>query len=108
MAKEIGRGELWLLELPRPDHRRPVLVLSRESLLGVLHTVTVSPVTSTLRGSPTEVEVGIDEGLKHPSCVNLTNIFTVRQSDLRRYLGRVPPDKMRAVCRALVLACGCD
>jgi mRNA interferase MazF len=108
LAREIVRGQLWLLELPRPDRRRPVLVLSRPSLLEVLHTVTVAAVTSTLRGSPTEVEVGVEEGLKATSCVNLINIFTVRQSDLRRYVGSLQPDKMRAVCRALVLACGCD
>ena len=108
MAKEIARGQLWLLQFPKPDHRRPVLVLSRGSLLEVLHTATVAHVTSTRRGSPTEVEVGVDEGLKNPSCVNLANIFTVRQSDLRRYVGSLPADKMRAVCRALLVACGCE
>ena len=108
MAKEIARGQLWLLQFPKPDHRRPVLVLSRGSLLEVLHTATVVHVTSTRRGSPTEVEVGVDEGLKNPSCVNLANIFTVRQSALRRYVGSLPADKMRAVCRALLVACGCE
>jgi mRNA interferase MazF len=108
VAKEVSRGQLWLLQLPPPDRRRPVLVLTRDALLEVLHTVTVAPVTSTRRGLPTEVDVGVEEGLKAPSCVNLTNFFTVRQSDLRRYVGSLPPDKMRAVCRAIVLACGCD
>jgi hypothetical protein len=44
------RAAIWLLSLPRPDKRRPVLVLSRPSLIGLLHTVTVAAVTSTLRG----------------------------------------------------------
>ncbi len=108
MAREIGRGQLWLLEFQKPDHRRPVLVLSRDALLGALHTATVAAVTSTMRGSPTEVEVGIDEGLKKTSCVNLANIHTVRQADLRTYVGTLPADKMRTVCKALVIACGCD
>ena len=64
MARELNRGQIWLLELPRPDKRRPVLVLSRPALIDALHTVTVAAVTSTLRGSPTEVELGVEEGLK--------------------------------------------
>jgi mRNA-degrading endonuclease toxin of MazEF toxin-antitoxin module len=85
-----------------------VLVLTRHSLLGVIHTATVAAITSTLRGAPTEVSVGVDEGLKAVSCVNLINLFTVPQSELRTFVGRVGPQKMREVCRALVLACGCD
>jgi len=65
-------------------------------------------VTSTLRGSPTEVELGTAEGLKHASCVNLCNLFTVRQKDLRTFVGSVGPQKMVDVCRALALASGCD
>lgn len=108
MAGRLNRGEIWLLDRPRPDKRRPVLVLSRPSLIGVLHTVTVAAVTSVLRGVPTEVEVGVDEGLKAPSCVNLSNVFTVRQSDIRTFVGGLSAEKMRRVCRALDIACGCD
>jgi len=108
VARRLNRGEIWLLALARPDKRRPVLVLTRPSLVQVLHTVTVAAVTSTLRGSPTEVEVGPDDGLKTTSCVNLCNVFTVRQSDLRTFVGTLPPEKMRRVCRALAIACGCD
>lgn len=108
MARRVNRGEIWLLSLPRPDKRRPVLILSRPSLIGLLHTVTVAVVTSALRGSPTEVDVGVDEGLKSTSCVNLCNIFTIRQNDLRTFVGTLSPEKMRAVCGALSIACGCD
>jgi mRNA-degrading endonuclease toxin of MazEF toxin-antitoxin module len=76
--------------------------------LRVLETATVAAITSTLRGSPTEVIVGIEEGLKRTSCVNLVNVFTVRKSDLHKYVGSLPSEKMREVCRALVLATGCD
>ena len=73
-----------------------------------LHTITVAAVTSTLRGAPTEVEVGVDEGLKKTSCVNLCNVFTVTQQELVRFVGSVTGDRMAKVCRALVIACGCD
>jgi mRNA interferase MazF len=97
-----------MLRLPRPDKRRPVLVLSRPSLLKVLHTATVAAVTSTLRGAPTEVELGTEEGLKGASCVNLCNVFTVHQSDLEHFVGSVDRHKMTQVCQALAIACGCD
>jgi hypothetical protein len=54
------------------------------------------------------VELGVDEGLKGPCCVNLCNLFTVAQSDLRQFVGTVAPEKMRAVCLALSIASGCD
>ncbi len=108
MAREVARGEIWMLKLPSPDRRRPVLILSRSSLLKVLHTVTVAAITSTLRGAPTEVAVGPEDGLKQVSCVNLTNVFTIRQSDLHQYVGSLAPHKMRDVCHALNISCGCD
>lgn len=107
MARELARGEIWMFR-SAPDKKRPVLVLSRNALVQVLHTVTVAAITSTMRGSPTEVAIGIDEGLKSPSCANLANLFTVRQSDLRTYVGSLGHDKMKEICRALAIACGCD
>jgi mRNA interferase MazF len=108
VARSVARSEIWQLRFAPPDKRRPVLVLSRPALLDALHTATVAAITSTLRGSPIEVEVGVDEGLKRTSCVNLANIFTVQQRELRRYVGVLSPAKMREVCAALAIATGCD
>jgi mRNA interferase MazF len=108
VAQRLSRGEVWLLERPRPDKRRPVLILSRPSLISALNTVTVAAITSTRRGSPTEVDLGVDEGLKGPCCVSLCNVFTVLQADLRRFVGSVGAERMRAICRALALATACD
>ncbi len=91
----------------KPDKRRPVLVLSRPEAIDVLRTVMVAPVTSTIRGIPSEVTVGTPEGLKHDSAVNLDHVQTVEQTRLSRYVGRLEPEKMRAVCRALAIATGC-
>jgi mRNA interferase MazF len=108
MAGRLSRGEIWLLHRSRPDKRRSVLVLSRPSLIRLLDTVTVAAITSTLRGSPTEVELGVAEGLKQVSCVNLCNLFTVPKAELRTFVGTVGADKLRQVCRALTIACACD
>lgn len=108
MARRVARGEIWLLSRTRPDRRRPVLVLSRPALLEVLHTATVAAISSTIRGAPTEVLLGPEEGLKGPSAVNLVNLFTVPKAELRRFVGALSPEKMRRVCEALAIACGCD
>jgi mRNA interferase MazF len=108
VARELSRGEIWRYRFAAPDKRRPVLVLSRGDVIPMLHTVMVAPITSTIRGAPSEVVVGVKEGLKHESAVNLDHVQTVEQSRLEGYLGHLEPAKMREVCRALAIATGCD
>jgi mRNA interferase MazF len=92
----------------RPDKRRPVLVLARQEVLGLLQTAMVAPITSTIHGAPSEVVIGVDEGLKRDCAVNLDHVQTVDKSRLHRYVGRLSPAKMTAVCEALAIATGCD
>ncbi len=108
MARGINRGEIWLHVFATPDKRRPVLVLSRQGVIPLIRAVMVAPITSTIRGIPSEVPVGLDEGLKHPSAVNLDHIQTVEKSKLRHYLGSLSPAKLEDVCRALIVATGCS
>lgn len=104
----MNRGEIWRYRFRAPDKRRPVLVLSRQDVIGLLHTVMVAPVTSTIRGAPSEVLVGAKEGLKHESAVNLDHVQTVERARLEAFVGHLEPGKMREVCRALAIAVGCD
>lgn len=108
MARRLARGEIWLYEFRAPDKRRPVLVLTRPEVIGLLRTVMVAPITSAIRGAPSEVRVGVDEGLKAPSVVNLDHVQTVDRGALRHYVGSVSREKMSEVCRALAIATGCD
>src|SRR4029453_8249624 len=107
MAREVNRGEIWQYRFKSPDKRRPVLVLTRQEVIPLLHTVMVAPITSTIRGAPSEVVIGASEGLKHESAVTLDHVQTVEQSGLARRLGHLGPAKMRDVCRALAVAAGC-
>lgn len=107
MARGVRRGEIWLYDFRRPDKRRPVLVLTRQDVIPLIGTVMVAPITSTIRGAPSEVVVGIDEGLKRDSAVNLDHVQTVEQARLRTFLGSLGPAKMTRVCRALAIATGC-
>src|SRR5437870_11820293 len=103
----MTRGEIWRYEFSRPDKRRPVLILTRPEVIELLHTVMVAPITSTIRGAPSEVIVGVEEGLKQESAINLDHVQTVDKSKLKRFIGTVGPEKMRAVCRALAIATSC-
>jgi mRNA interferase MazF len=108
VAREVRRGEIWRYRFKAPDKLRPVVILSRPDVIGLLHTVMVAPITSTARGTPSEVVVGVAEGLKHESAVNLDHVQTVEQARLVGYVGSLAPEKMRAVCSALAVAVGCD
>lgn len=107
VARRLNRGEIWLYTFKAPDKRRPVLILSRPDVIPLLSTVMVAPITSTIHGAPSEVVVGVDEGLKHESAVNLDHVQTVAQEALRHYVGRLGPAKMAAVCRSLATAVAC-
>jgi len=107
MARRVARGEIWLYTFKSPDKRRPVLVLTRPEVIPLLRTVMVAPITSTIRGAPSEVLLGVEAGLKGPSAVNLDHVQTVEQASLRHYLGSLSPTRMKEVCRALALATGC-
>jgi len=104
----INRGEIWNYRFKAPDKRRPVLILSRQEVIPLLHTVMVAPITSTRRGAPSEVPVGIKEGLKHESAVNLDHVQTVEQTRLVSFIGSLDVAQMRRVCRALAVATGCS
>ncbi len=101
------RGEIWQYRFRGPNKRRPVVILTRQEVLPLLGTAMVAPITSTIRGLPSEVIVGIDEGLKHESAINLDHVQTVEQGRLHGFVGSLSDAKMRRVCRALSLATGC-
>jgi mRNA interferase MazF len=83
------------------------VVLTRESAIGHLATVTVAPITSTIRGVPSEVILDIDDGMKGRCAVNLHNAVTVVQSRLGRRVGSLSAERMQEVCVALRFSLGC-
>ena len=108
MAGRIERGEVRLCRFPAPDKERPVLVLTRGSAIPYLSRVTVAPITSTLRGVPSEVALGTEDGMRQPCAANLHNVMTVGQQSLGRRVAQLGPRRMREVCTALAFALGCD
>jgi mRNA interferase MazF len=108
VAAGIARGDVRLYEFAPPDKRRPVVVLTRDSAIGHLSTVTVAPITSTIRGVPSEVLLNEEDGMKSPCAVNLHNAVTISQQRLGRRVGRLGTARMGEVCAAIRFSLGCD
>lgn len=107
MARAINRGDIWMHTFKAPDKRRPVVVITRQDAIDVMHTIMVAPITSTIRDIPSEVLAGPDDGLKRPCSIKLDNVQTVERAHLTNYIGTLSPARMQSVCRALAIATGC-
>jgi mRNA interferase MazF len=99
------RGDVWLAQL---DKVRPLIVLTRDPLAGLLNAVIVAPVTSTVRGLSTEVAVGREDGVRHASVATLDNVQLIARSRFIRRVGRATPATIASICAALAIATGCD
>ncbi|HEX9480805.1 MAG TPA: type II toxin-antitoxin system PemK/MazF family toxin [Solirubrobacteraceae bacterium] len=75
------------IHVAQMDKARPVLVLTRELVRPHLGTVTVAPITTTIRGLSTEVPVGAANGLSGPSVVICDNVTTIPTDALRDQIG---------------------
>jgi mRNA interferase MazF len=105
--RTIARGDIWQYRFAAPDKRRPVLVLSRQVALDHLRTALIAPITTSIRGLPSEVRLSVDDGLTQECVANLDHILSVRQSDLRKFVSHLDEPRMREVCRAAGIALGC-
>ena len=102
----MQRGDVWWLEEPT-NKRRPVVVLTRQVILDRLSQVTVAAVTTHARNLPTEVELGIDQGLPRPCVVTLDNVHTIFRGYLTERITRLDEATMSRICQALRIAVAC-
>ena len=107
MAARLTRGDVYLCRFASPDKQRLVLILTRDSAIGHLSTVTVAPISSTMRDVPSEVILGVADGMKGPCAVNLHNAVTVSQERLSRRVASLNAGRMQEVCAALRFSLGC-
>jgi mRNA interferase MazF len=92
------------IHLARLDKTRPVLVLTREPVRGVMRRVTVAPITTTIKGLSTEVAVGAANGLDADAVVSCDNIITIDKAALGRHLGFLYARQEPALAAAIVNA----
>ena len=107
MAGRLNRGDVHLCRFAAPDKQRPVLILTRDSAIAHLSTVTVAPITSTVRDVPSEVILDVDDGMKGRCAINLHNAVTVSRERLSKRVASLSDERMQQVCEALRFALGC-
>jgi mRNA interferase MazF len=108
MASRTERGDVRLYAFTAPDKKRPAVVLTRDSAIRYLSAITVAPVTSTIRGVPSEVVLNEDDGMKAFCAVNLHNAVTVSQQHLGKRITKLSSSRMSQICAALRFALGCE
>lgn len=107
MSEPVPRhGEVWLADLPG-GKIRPVVVRTRGSVIRYLHSVVAAPVTSTVRGIPSEVVLSAAEGLLHPCAASFDNLQLLSRSRLIRRVGVPSGATLADACRALRFDLGC-
>jgi len=96
--------EIRLYKFAPPDKKRPVLILTRDSVLEYLREVTVAPITTTVRNIPSEVFLTKADGLPHDCTVNCDHLQTVSKAKIGPLITSLPPSKMMDVGRAIRFA----
>ncbi len=104
----MRRGEVWWADLPPPDRRRPVVLISRDSAYDIRGWVTIAPVTTRIRGIPAEVRLGTADGMLRECVVNLDNINTIDKGLLQQFIISLNEEKVQAVEDAICFALGMD
>jgi len=102
----MRRGEIRWYEFRPPDKRRPVLILTRDSVLDVLGEVTIAPTTGTIRNIPSEVLLTEADGMTQTCAINLDHVQTVQRSKLGALITTLKPEKLEQVRVALLFALG--
>jgi mRNA interferase MazF len=104
----LRRGEVRWYEFARPDEKRPVVILTRDSVLEYLGEATVAPITRTVRGIPSEVALGPADGMPSACAVNLDHLQTVSRGRLGALIVTLSRRRMAEVREALMFALALD
>lgn len=99
-------GEIRWYKFKKPDKKRPVLILTRDSAVDYLGEITVAPITTTIRDIPTEVLLSKDDGMQKDCCINLDHIQTVSKGKIGSLIATLKEQKLLQVREAILFAFG--
>ncbi|MFH0814446.1 MAG: type II toxin-antitoxin system PemK/MazF family toxin [Pseudomonadota bacterium] len=100
----MKRGEVRWYKFKGPDKKRPVVILTRNSILEYLVEVTVAPVTSTIRDIPSEVLLSQHEGMHNDCAINCDHIQTVSKSKIGSLITTLSKEKLDEIRNAISFA----
>ena len=100
----MKRGEIRWYKFVRPDKKRPVLILTRDSVLEYLGEVTIAPITSTIRYIPSEMFLSKADGMPRNCAINCDHLQTVSKEKIGSLITSLSPAKMLELGRAIRFA----
>lgn len=100
----MKRGEVRWYKFKAPDKRRPILILTRDSILEYLGEVTVAPVTSTIRDIPSEVLLTKSDGMPQRCAVNFDHIQTVSKGKIGSLIATLSSERLKEARRSILFA----
>lgn len=103
----MKRGEIYRVHRPAgdPKKNRLFVIVSRQVLIdSKFSTVICAPIFSNGQDLSTQVVIGPDEGVKHPSWITCDNLISVRKAELSHFIAQLPPGKIADLDRALRMA----
>ena len=100
----MTRGEIRWYKFKPPDKKRPVVILSRNSIIEYLSEVTIAPITSTIRDIPSEVYLSKSDGMPIECAINCDHIQTVSKSKIGPLITKLSIEKMKELKRAISFA----
>jgi len=100
----MKRGEVRWYKFQQQDKKRPVLILTRDSVLEYLGEVTIAPLTSTIRDIPSEVLLTRHDGVRKDCAINCDHIQTISKGKLGALVTTLTPEKLVRVRNAIRFA----
>jgi len=97
----MKHGEIRWYKFKAPDKKRPVLILSRNSVMEYLGEITIVPVTSTVRDIPSEVFLSKENGMMRDCAINFDHIQTVAKNKIGSLITSLSHEKMIEVREAI-------
>jgi mRNA interferase MazF len=102
----MKRGEVRWYNFKAPDKRRPVLILTRDSVIDYLNEVTIAPITSTIRDIPSEVLLSKQDGLPRSCAVNCDHLQTVPKARIGKRIAELSGARLQELRDAVSFALG--
>ena len=100
----MKHGEIRWYRFLSPDTNRPVLILTRDSVLEYLGEVTIAPISTTIRNIPSEVFLSTTAGMPQDCAVNCDHLQTVSKGKLGSLITTLPRAKLVEVGKAIRFA----
>ncbi len=100
----MKRGDIRWYRFKVPDKKKPVVILTRDSILEYLGEVSVAPITSTIRDIPSEVFLSESDGMPTDCVINFDHIQTVSKNKIGSLLTILSPERLKEVQEAILFS----